>query len=93
MKQIHNGGENAFRMPLFLTKDLEAEWLDPNLSDTAMREILDFEMPSEELEYYPVWSIRTTKPHPNHGSKIDRYEWPNLPPLGQDDGELQKALF
>ncbi|HEX2628865.1 MAG TPA: SOS response-associated peptidase family protein [Chitinophagaceae bacterium] len=93
MRQIHNDGDNAFRMPLFLPKDLETEWLDPNLSDEVMQEILDFEMPSEELDTCPVFSIRTTKPHPTGGKKTDFYDWPNLPPLGKDDGELQKTLF
>jgi putative SOS response-associated peptidase YedK len=93
MRQIHNDGDNAFRMPLFLPKELETEWLDPTLTDGQIQEILDFEMPAEELEYYPVWSIRSTKPHPNGGRKTDRFDWPNLPPLGQDDGEIQKALF
>lgn len=93
MRQIHNGGENAGRMPLFLPKDLEAEWLDPNLTDEGMQEILDYEMPAEELEYCPVFSIRTTKPHPSGGTKIEQYNWPDLPPLGQDEGGLQKSLF
>jgi putative SOS response-associated peptidase YedK len=93
MRQIHNDGDNAFRMPLFLPKDMEADWLDPNLTDEQMQEILNFEMPAEELGYHPVFSIRTTKPHPGNGSKIDLFHWPDLPPLGQDDGELQKAMF
>lgn len=93
MKRIHNGGDNAFRMPLFLPKELELKWLDPTLDDEEMQRILDFEMPSKSLEYCPVYTIRTTKPHPNGGSKIDAFEWPNLPPLGNDEGQLQKAMF
>jgi putative SOS response-associated peptidase YedK len=93
MKQIHNDGDNAFRMPLFLPKELEMKWLQEDLTDDDLQEILDFEMPAEELNYWPVFSIRSTKPHPNNGRKTDRYDWPNLPPLGQDDGELQKAIF
>jgi putative SOS response-associated peptidase YedK len=93
MRQIHNDGDNAFRMPLFLTKELELKWLQEDLTDTQVQGILNFEMPSEELEYHTVYSIRTTKPHPANGRKTDVFNWPNLPPLGQDDGELQKALF
>jgi len=93
MRNIHNGGENAFRMPLFLPKELEMKWLDPNLTDDEMQEILDFQMPSEALCNRPVYSIRTTKPRPDEKIKTDQYDWPNLPPLGQDDGELQKTLF
>jgi putative SOS response-associated peptidase YedK len=88
MRQIHNSGDNASRMPLFLPKDLETEWLDPSLNDDQIQAILDFEMPSEELHYDSVFSIRTTKPHPQNGSKIDRFDWPNLPPLWQDDGAI-----
>lgn len=93
MKQIHNSGDQAFRMPLFLPKDLESEWLDPNLTDEQIQELLDYEMPADQLEYRPVYTIRSTKPRPDNGTKTDRYDWPNLPPLGNDEGELQKALF
>ena len=93
MAQIHNCGDNAFRMPLFLTQELESEWLDPNLSDEQIEEILEFEMPSEELEYQTVYTIRTTKPHPQNGLKTDYFEWPGLPELGNDEAIGQKTLF
>ncbi len=93
MRQIHNSGDQAFRMPLFLPKELESEWLDPQLSDEKIRELLDYEMPAEELLYRPVYSIRTTKPHPSGGLKTDEYEWPNLPGLGEEGEGVQKALF
>jgi putative SOS response-associated peptidase YedK len=93
MRQIHNDGDNAFRMPLMLPKELEMKWLQPDLTDTEIQEILNYEMPADSLKYHPVWSIRTTKPHPNGGKKTDLFDWPNLPPLGQDDGELQKTMF
>ncbi|HEX5652331.1 MAG TPA: SOS response-associated peptidase family protein [Chitinophagaceae bacterium] len=93
MKQIHNSGDQAFRMPLFLPKELELKWLDPELDDAGIAAILDYEIPSSELIYTPVYTIRSTKPRPDQGIKTDPFEWPNLPPLGQDDGELQKALF
>ncbi len=80
MKKIHNGGENKFRMPLFLTKELETKWLDP-LTDDELKEILNFEMPSDELEPWPVFSIRTTRPRPDEKGKIDPYVWENLPSL------------
>lgn len=93
MRQIHNGGDNAYRMPLFLPKELETDWLDPNLDDEQLKEILDYEMPAESLACRPVYSIRTTKPRPDGGSKTDPFDWPNLPPLGVDDGEIQKPMF
>ena len=92
MAQIHNCGDNAFRMPLFLTKELEMRWLEPDLSDDDISSVLNYEMPSGELEFDTVFTIRTTKPRPDNGSKIDPFEWPNLPPLGEES-EMQKTLF
>jgi putative SOS response-associated peptidase YedK len=89
MAQIHNGGDNAFRMPLFLPKELELKWLNPDLSDEELNTILDFEMPSEKLEYDPVYTIRTTKERPDGKGKLDSYQWPQLPPLGVDSTDLQ----
>jgi putative SOS response-associated peptidase YedK len=95
MMKIHNGGDNAFRMPLFLpNKETELQWLNADLTDDDMRQILNYELPSEELDYHTVWTIRSTKPHPAGGIKTDVYEWPNLPELGNDDGTLKvKELF
>jgi len=76
-------------MPLFLPKDLEQKWLLPNLSDAEIQEILNFEMPSEALEYHPVFTIRSPKPHPDGGCKTDPYGWQNLPPLGVDSNTLE----
>lgn len=92
MRLIHNAGDNANRMPLFLPKDLEAEWLDPNLTDEGIQQILDYEMPAENLEYRTVWTIRSNKPHPNGGQKTDAYDWEKMPPLGQE-AESQQKLF
>lgn len=91
MAQIHNSGDQAFRMPLFLPKDLERKWLEPDLTDADIQTILDFEMPSEELDYNPVYTIRTTKERPDGKEKLDTFEWPNLPPLGVDSAE--QTLF
>lgn len=81
MKQIHNGGPNAGRMPLFLTKELEQQWLQPDLTDDELQAIMNFEMPSANLEYWPVFSIRTTKPRPDNKMKNEPFEWENLPAL------------
>jgi putative SOS response-associated peptidase YedK len=93
MRQIHNDGDNKWRMPLFLPKEMEKKWLDPNLTDQQMAEILAFEMPPEQLNTTPVWSIRTSKPRPDGKLKNEYFAWPNLPPLGNDNGELQTALL
>jgi len=84
MRDIHNGGANAFRMPLFLPRELELEWLKPDLTDDAMEKILDFEMPSDQIVYNPVYSIRGRSPRPDGKPKNAPYAYPGLPPLGKD---------
>ena len=93
MKNIHNSGDNAFRMPLFLPKELELKWLQPNLTDEDISSILSYEIPADQLDYYPVFSIRGKTPRPDHAPKNQRFDYQNLPPLGNDDGQLQKSLF
>lgn len=61
MVKIHNGGPNSHRMPLILSKDLAIKWLNKNLSDTELADILNFEFPSEQLEAWSVNTIRTRK--------------------------------
>ncbi|MFI5155871.1 MAG: SOS response-associated peptidase [Chitinophagales bacterium] len=93
MRQIHNSGDNAYRMPLLLPKEMEMQWLDPNLSEEQMAGLIQYEMPSDQLEYNPVFSIRGRSPRPDGKPKNEYWEFANLPPLGNDDGKLQKALF
>jgi putative SOS response-associated peptidase YedK len=93
MAQIHNSGDQAHRMPLFLPEELETKWLLPDLSDAEVQQILDFEMPSEQLRYEPVYTIRTTKERPDGKTKIDSYAWPGLPQLGNDNGVMQQEMF
>ena len=88
MQKIHNSGEQAFRMPLFLPREKELEWLKPGLNDEEIKKILQYEMPAEELEYFPVYTIRTTRDRPDGLSKIDPYEWAGLPPLGNDNTQI-----
>ena len=92
MMQIHNSGDQAFRMPLFLPKELELKWLEPDLTDEEIQQILDYEMPSEMLQYETVWTIRSQKERPDNKGKLDAFEWPNLPPLGEDEIK-QNVLF
>jgi putative SOS response-associated peptidase YedK len=92
MKQIHNGGDNPFRMPLFLpAKEVELRWLAKDLSDSEMAAILDYELPSEDLEYYTVDTIRTTKDRADGMPKNHPKIWPGLPPLGIDS--IEQTLF
>ncbi len=93
MRQIHNSGDNAFRMPLFLPEELEREWLKPDLTDEEMEKILAYEMPSEEIVYTPVFSIRGRTPRPDGKPKTEFFEYFNLPPLGDGGGGGQVELF
>jgi putative SOS response-associated peptidase YedK len=90
---IHNSGDNAFRMPLFLPKELELKWLDPALTEDEMANILGYEMPSDQIGYHTVFSIRGRSPRPDGKPKNEPYDYPNLPELGEDNGIVQKALF
>ena len=91
MAQIHNSGDQAFRMPLFLPKELEMKWLYPDLDDEGIKEILDYEMSSDALDHHPVYTIRTTKERPDGKVKTDPFLWPDLPPLGVDT--IEQTLF
>ncbi|MES2778049.1 MAG: SOS response-associated peptidase family protein [Bacteroidota bacterium] len=81
MAQIHNGGDNAGRMPLLLPLSWAQKWLDAELTDDEYRSILAFEMPSEALCYRPVFTIRGRSPRPDEKEKDAVYEWENLPDL------------
>jgi putative SOS response-associated peptidase YedK len=91
MEQIHNSGPNAGRMPMMVPYEMELQWLREDLSDEEMQQILDYEMASEELEYHPVYTIRTTKPRPDGKGKLDPFDWPDLPVLGKDT--IEQSLF
>lgn len=83
MAQIHNDGDNVGRMPLFLPFELSQTWLQEDLAVEEYQAILDYEIPSEELEQYPVYTIRSSKERPD-GKRMDEYyEWDKLPALGE----------
>ncbi len=67
MAKIHNGGNNSHRMPLVLTKELAEQWLEEDLSDEKINEILHYEFPETEMEVWPVNTIRTRK---DDGEKV-----------------------
>ena len=69
-------------MPLSLPFNLAQAFVQNDLSEGLYREILQHEMQSEDLEYYPVYTIRLPKPRPDGKGKCEYFEWENLPPLG-----------
>lgn len=87
MRQIHNSGDNAFRMPLFLPKAMEMEWLRPDLTDEEIGRLITYEMPSEEIVADPVFSIRGRSPRPDGQPKNAHFDYAGLPTLGKDDGQ------
>lgn len=82
MRNIHNSGDNRYRMPLFLPFEMSQEWLNKDLLEADYRRILDYEMPSEDLLYHTTFTIRSPKPRPDNLEKYEPYEWPKLPELG-----------
>lgn len=79
MGKIHNSGDNAGRMPLILAPELEKEWLNPSLTDIDIQRILNYELPADWLEYWPVNSVRRAKP--DDENVIARAEPEGLPAL------------
>ena len=91
MKNIHNDGENKWRMPLFLPFKLSEKFLSEDLTDEEYGSILSYEIPSEDLDCYPVNTIRTGKPRPDDKEKHEPWEWPKLPALGEMNPDYQPA--
>ncbi|HRE52211.1 MAG TPA: SOS response-associated peptidase family protein [Flavitalea sp.] len=83
MRNIHNGGENRGRMPLLLPFELSKEFLEPDITPDRYKEILNYELPSEELNYHPVYTIRSAKERPDGLPKNESWEWEKLPALGE----------
>ena len=84
MKNIHNDGDNKFRMPLFLTKELSTRWVEKEeMSAEEFQQILDYEMPSDNLDATPVFTIRSAKARPDDKPKNEFWLWEKLPALGE----------
>ena len=83
MRNIHNSVKNGFRMPLFLPFNMAQEFVSNKLTDLRYREILNYQIPSEELSYHPTWTIRSSKLRKDNKQKHEPFEWENLPELGE----------
>ena len=93
MKQIHNHGPNKHRMPVMMQPEDAVKWIDESLTDEELKAMIEVEIDSEDIEATPVYSIRTTKERPDGKSKIEYFNWENLPPLGTDEPLAPLALF
>jgi putative SOS response-associated peptidase YedK len=92
MQWIHNSGDNKHRMPLFLTPEMEQAWVLDDLGDDDMNEFFHFEMPSDAIAHYPVYSIRGRKPRPEGIIPDAYYDWgKKLPVYGQEEPPAEQA--
>ncbi len=84
MANIHNNGDNKNRMPLFLPRAMAEEWISyGELTSENHKLILDFEMASDQINYIPVFTIRSLNHRPDDKGKNEFWEWADLPPLGE----------
>ncbi len=86
MKDIHNGKPLDPRMTVFLPFDMANEYVQEALSKNEKRykEILDYCIEDEALDYHPVYRLRGNKTaRPDEKDKDEYWHWENLPPLGE----------
>jgi hypothetical protein len=70
MHKIHNAGDNPYRMPLMLPFDLSQEWINKEVPEKDCREILDYSIPNDKLEYHTVYSLQSPKGRPDDEEKM-----------------------
>ena len=88
MRNIHNHGDNKWRMPQMVPFKMAMEFLQDDLTIERYREILNYQIASEDLDYYPTDTIRTSKPRADGKPKNAPYDWDGkLPPLGEMNPE------
>lgn len=78
MGKIHNAGPNSRRMPLILKKEMALHWLDDNLTDNEIGNIINYEFPPGEMEVWPVNTIRTRKQDDESVIEVYRGTYPPL---------------
>lgn len=81
MQEIHNSGTNTCRMPLMLSDDDSIKWLDESLLEQDLKSIVNYQLPETQLDWHPVFSIRTAKQREDGKMKNERYEWQGLDEL------------
>ncbi|MNT21421.1 hypothetical protein D3C72_1567600 [compost metagenome] len=58
-----------------------------------MAEIFSYQLPSDQLSYTPVFSLRNAV-RMDGKHLYEPFDWQGLPPLGNDDpGSVQTSLF
>jgi putative SOS response-associated peptidase YedK len=74
MASIHNDGPNKHRMPLFLNNDQARQWLDADLKEENIRQLIDTQIDDDALRAWPVPSIRSPKSRPDGKMKHEQIE-------------------
>ena len=83
IRQIHNDSARGFRMALYLPFNVAKEFVSQGLADDKYKKILNYEMKSDDLVYFPVDTIRTAKPRKDGKKKYEPYDWGGkVPELG-----------
>lgn len=74
-RQVHNGGENPFRMPLILSPKDEERWLDTgiNKKEKDIKELLKV-FPADGMDAYPVEKERFRKMDVHDERVVERDE-------------------
>ncbi len=96
MQKIHNHGANKHRMPVFMQPEQALAWINESNTDEDLMRILQHEIPSEDLDAWPVYMIRTTAQRPDNKEKFMEYAYENLPGLDEDGSRpttAQVGLF
>jgi putative SOS response-associated peptidase YedK len=93
MQHIHNHGDNKHRMPLYVPLEMAKQWISPKRTLSDFKEIINYQLPSEELNYYTVHPLTGKKQRPDGKPKYAAWTWPGLPPLGNDTPITINNLF
>lgn len=75
MREIHNGGLNKFRMPLILDSGDPMKWISPNLPDDELRSLTGYQFPADEMEAWPVFTIRGNQLRPDGKPVTEYWNW------------------
>jgi len=93
MAQIHNHGENKHRMPLYVPLEMAQAWVSPKRTLGDFKEILNYTIPADELNYYTVFPLTGKAERPDGKAKDEPWTWHSLPALGNDVPATKQQLF
>jgi len=71
---IHNGGDNPYRMPLVIEREMEDVWLNPGSPEKQINEILNYQVHSDQLRAHAVAPL-TGKKAKQGEEIISEYDW------------------